>query len=203
MSTKPNWFSHVNQQLMFPHIMDDPEHEHHYWLSRYMISPLVGDFFETVTSQLTKSKIIANSNGDSARFGAADLIGARKDIIEVKGTVRTRSDYTFGSRQLVNYHNFHEAGYNLIYYLWEYEKSTKLKLTSFRTEEKLFEFLAGAVVNLTILKHEDVWPFFPKDKIDGIWFEEVAYVRLYKKILRPELVLKGESQLKINGLTLR
>lgn len=200
---KPKWFSHANQQMMFPHIMDDPDHEHHYWLSRHMISPLVGDFFETITRDLTGAKIIANDNGETARFGAADLIdGEQKLIIETKATTELRSDFTFGAAQLKDYLSFHEAGYKIQYYLWEYEKAKTDKLTRHRTEEKLFEFLAGATRRLIILDHETMWPLLPEEQLNDIWFDERDYVRLYKRILRPRLVLKGKQQFKINGFTL-
>jgi len=198
---KPKWFSHANQQLMFPHIMDDPDHEHHYWLSKHMVSPLVGDFFETVTREITGAKIIANSNGETARFGAADLIKGKK-LIETKATAEMRSDFTFGSNQLKDYHMFHEAGYKVEYYLWEYNKPRDLRLTKFRTEDQLFSFLAENVIRLIIVDHETIWPLFPSDQIEGIWFEERDYVRLYKKIIRPRFVLKGEHQTKLNGFIL-
>jgi len=198
---KPKWFSHANQQLMFPHIMDNPEHEHHYWISRHMVSPLVGDFFETVTRELTGAKIIANDNGETARFGAADLI-KDKVIYESKATTILRSDFTFGSKQLKDYHMFDENGYEMKYYLWEYLKPKDLKMTTFRTEDKLFQYLADNVRSLIVLTHKQLWEMLPPDQLEGIWFEERDYVRLYKKKVRNEIVLKGEGQTKLNGFTL-
>jgi hypothetical protein len=181
--------------------MDNPDHEHHYWLSRHMVSPLVGDFFETVTREITGAKIIANNNGETSRFGAADLIKG-KTIIETKATAEVRNDFTFSSNQLKDYDMFYKAGYDVEYYLWEYDKPRDLRLTKFRTEEQLFEFLAGSVLRLIITDHKTIWPLFLSEQIEGIWFNERDYVRLYKKIIRPLFVLKGEHQTKLNGFTL-
>lgn len=172
------------------------------WLSKKMIAPLVGDFFETLTREVAQAKIIANNNGETARFGSADLVGLDKLIIEVKASAESRSDYTFGASQLKDYYMFHQAGYRMFYYLWEYEKPRGERLSKYRTEESLFEYLADATRRLTILSHEEVWPMFPADQIADIWFDERDCVALRKRILRPAVVLKERRQLKVNGFIL-
>lgn len=181
-----------------------PRHNGH-WLGKKMIPSLVGDFFETLTREVAKAKIIANNNGDTATYGSVDLVKdviKGKLLIEVKASADSRSDYTFLASQLRDYHKFHKAGFNMEYYLWEYEKPRNYKLSSHRTEESLFIYLASATRQLTILTHDEIWPMFPESQISEIWFQERDFIALRKRILRPQIVFKDIQRLKVNGFSM-
>lgn len=127
-----------------------------------MISLLIGDFFESLTREITDTKLVSLG---ARRSGCTDLI-AKHSLLEVKAS--SRPQFYFSQRQMAYYANYiknwEAYGMEVFFFLYFYKKSPRQSfLTLCKNEHEVFEVLMDGVSDLWILDYQTLHDFIHMD----------------------------------------